>query len=142
VRQGPVRPSWGEPWVGERWWWDEVGARFSDDERVGKRRQYDDPSVGPSHALPTGASEEFEDFCRQLEVVLQGVPEGKWTQIQDEGVLEKCVGLPTELWTLIRRAAIAGAVMIGRLPPGLEGPLASGAPPPERGPDGGAIEAP
>jgi hypothetical protein len=65
-----------------------------------------------------------------------------WTCIQDEGVLEQCVGLPVESQTLIHRAAVAGVAMTGRLPPGPEGPLAGGAPPPERGPGGGALEAP
>jgi hypothetical protein len=43
---------------------------------------------------------------------------------------------------MVRRAAVAGATMTGRLPPGPKGPLAGGAPPPERGPGGGALEAP
>jgi hypothetical protein len=34
-------------------------------------------------------------------------------QIQDEGVLEECVGLPTELRTLIHREAVVGATMTG-----------------------------
>jgi hypothetical protein len=52
------------------------------------------------------------------------------------------VGLPAELQTLIHRAAIAGEAMTGRLPPGPGGPPAGGAPPPDRGPGGGALEAP
>jgi hypothetical protein len=63
--------------------------------------------------LLAGAGGEFEDFHRRLEVVLQGVPEGMWMQIQDEGVLEQCVGLPVELRTLIHRAAVAGVAMTG-----------------------------
>jgi hypothetical protein len=65
-----------------------------------------------------------------------------WSCIQDKGVLEQCVGLPAEWRTLIPRASVAGVAIIGRLPPGLEGPLAGGAPPPKRGPGGGALEAP
>jgi hypothetical protein len=54
-------------------------VRSANDERVGRRHQFDDPSIGPSHAPPVGAGGEFEDFHRRLEVVLQGVPEGMWT---------------------------------------------------------------
>jgi hypothetical protein len=39
----------------------------------------------------------LEDFHHWLEVVLQGVPEGMRTQVQDEGVSDHCVGLPVEL---------------------------------------------
>jgi hypothetical protein len=70
------------------------------------------------------------------------VPEGMWSRILDEGVLEQCVGVPIAWQTMVQRAAVAGATMTGRLPPGPEGPLAGGAPPPERGPGGGALEAP
>jgi hypothetical protein len=38
--------------------------------------------------------------------------------------------------------AIMGVAMTGRLPPGPKGPLDGGAPPAERGPGGGALEAP
>jgi hypothetical protein len=65
-----------------------------------------------------------------------------WVWIQDEGILEQCIGLPTESRTLIRRAAVAGAAMTGRLPPGPEGPGAGGVPPPEGGPGAGALEVP
>jgi hypothetical protein len=58
----------------------------------------------------------LKDFRRWLEVVLQGVHDGMWSHIQDEQVLEQCVGLLTELRTLIRRAAVAGETMTGRLP--------------------------
>jgi hypothetical protein len=110
-----------------------LGARPTDDEREGRRRHFDDPGVVPSHAY-------FEDFLHWLEVVLQGVPKGMWMHIQDEGVLEQCVGLPTDLWVLIRRAVVAAIAMTGRFPTRPEGPLASGAPPPERGPGGDALE--
>jgi hypothetical protein len=101
ARQGPVRPPRGEPWAGREMTRDEVGVRPVDDEREVERCRYDDPGAGPSHAPPAEAGGEFEDFHRRLEVVLQGVPEGMWVWIQDEGVLEQCVGLPVELWTLI-----------------------------------------
>jgi hypothetical protein len=39
-------------------------------------------------------------------------------------------------------STVAGAAMTGRLPPGPEGPIVGGAPPPEGGPGGGALEAP
>jgi hypothetical protein len=52
------------------------------------------------------------------------------------------VGGPAELQTLIHRAAVAGATMTGRLPPRPGGPPAGGAPPADRGPGGGALEAP
>jgi hypothetical protein len=52
------------------------------------------------------------------------------------------VCLPMESWTLIRRPVVAGVSMVGRLSPRLERPLASRSPPLERGPGGGALEAP
>jgi hypothetical protein len=52
------------------------------------------------------------------------------------------VGLPTESQTLICRAVVAGAAMIGKFPQEPEGPLAGGAPSPERGLGGGALEVP
>jgi hypothetical protein len=36
-----------------------------------------------------------------MEVVLQGVPEGMWSRILDEGVLEKCVGVLVAWQTMI-----------------------------------------
>jgi hypothetical protein len=82
-----------------------------------RRCRYDDPGAGPSHAPPAGVGGEFEDFLRRLEVVLQGVPEGMWVHIQDEGILEQCIGLLVELQTLIHRAAVAGAAMTGQVSP-------------------------
>jgi hypothetical protein len=70
------------------------------------------------------------------------VPEGMWFRIQDEGILELCVGVSLVWWTVVRREAIAGVAMTGRLPPCPEGPILGGAPPPERGPGGDALEAP
>jgi hypothetical protein len=70
------------------------------------------------------------------------VPEGIWSWIQDEGVLEQCVGVPLVWQTMVRREEVAGATMTGRLPPGLEGPIVGGEPPPKGGLGGGALEAP
>jgi hypothetical protein len=39
------------------------------------------------------AGVDFEDICRHLEMVLQDVPEGMWSCIQDESFLEQCVGV-------------------------------------------------
>jgi hypothetical protein len=128
-----VRPPRGEPRAGERRRWEDVGVRPVDDERVARRHHFDDPGAGPSHAPPAEAGGEFEDIRHRLEAVLQGVPEGMWSWIQDEGILEQCVGVPLVWWTMVRRAAVAGAAMTGRLPPGPEGPIVGGAPPPERG---------
>jgi hypothetical protein len=47
------------------------------------------------------------------------------------------------MWqVMVRRAAVVGAAMIGRLPPGPEGPVVGGGPLPEGGVGGGALEAP
>jgi hypothetical protein len=52
------------------------------------------------------------------------------------------VGLLVEWQTVVCKAAVVGTTITRRLPPELEGPLAGGAPPPERGLDFGALEAP
>jgi hypothetical protein len=80
-----------------------------------------------------------EDIRRRLEAVLQGVPEGMWLRIQDEGIMEQCVGVTLTWWAMVQRAGVA---MTGRLPPGPEGPVVGGGPPPEGGAGGGALEAP
>jgi hypothetical protein len=67
-------------------------VRLADDERAARRHHFDDPGVGPSHAPLADARGDFEDIRRCLEAVLQGMPEGMWLRIQDEGILEKCVG--------------------------------------------------
>jgi hypothetical protein len=46
-----------------------------------RRRQFDDPGAGPSHAPPTTSRVDFEDIRHRLEVVLQDVPEGMWSRI-------------------------------------------------------------
>jgi hypothetical protein len=65
-----------------------------------------------------------------------------WSRIQDEGVLEQCVGVSLTWQTVVRRAAVAGAAMTRRLPPGPEGSIVGGAPSPKGGAGGGALEAP
>jgi hypothetical protein len=142
ARQGPVRPPRGELWVGERRNREEVEARIASDERASKRHHFDDPGVGPSHAPLVEAGGDFEDIHRRLEAVLQGVPKGMWSHIQDKGILEQCVGVSLMWQTIVRRAAVAGAAMIGWLPPGPKGPIVGGAPPPKGGAGGGALEAP
>jgi hypothetical protein len=52
------------------------------------------------------------------------------------------VGVLVAWRTMVQRADVAGVAMIGRMPPGPKGPLASGGPPPERGLGGGDLEAP
>jgi hypothetical protein len=84
----------------------------------------------------------MEDLRRRFEGVLQGMLEGMWTLIQDEEVLDQCVGALVEWQTLIRRASMAGVGMTGRLPLGARGPLTGEAPPTDRGPAGGALGAP
>ena len=59
-------------------------------------RWYDDPREGLSHA-PIGEDMivlvwDMEDLRRWLEVVLDGVSEERWQHIQDEKILEQCVG--------------------------------------------------
>jgi hypothetical protein len=70
------------------------------------------------------------------------VLEGMWSHIQDDRVLEQCVGGPVELWTLIRKVVVAGVGMTGQNPPGPRGHPASGAPPIDRGLGGRALGAP
>jgi hypothetical protein len=62
-----------------------------------------------------------------------------WAHIQDEEVLEECVGVPVEWWTPIRRVAVAGETMTSQFPPRLGGPSASGAPPTNTGHGGGSL---
>jgi len=68
--------------------------------------------------------------------------EGMWSRIQDEGILEQCVGIPPPWRAMVRRTTVAGAAMTERLPPGQEGPVVGGRPPPEGGAGGGPLEAP
>jgi hypothetical protein len=70
------------------------------------------------------------------------MPEGMWSCIQDEGILEQCVGIPPPCRAVVQRATVVGAVMTGRLPLGQEGLVGGGGPPPKGGAGGGALEAP
>jgi hypothetical protein len=109
---------------------------------VARRCRFDDPSVGPSYAPLVEAGGDFEDIHHHLEVVLHGLPQGMWSHIQDEGVLEQCVGVSLMWQTMVRRAVVEGVVMIGQLPLGSEGSIVGGAPPPKGGAGGGALEVP
>jgi hypothetical protein len=131
---------------------DEAAGGPAEAERPAQRRRWDDPGAGSSHAPPAAAGVD-EDIARRFEAVLRGVPERLWIQIQDEDVLEQCVGLPQPWRSLLRRAAVLAAMTSGRLPPGQGGPAdvpppPPGAgrggppPPPEGGAAGGALEAP
>jgi hypothetical protein len=138
---------------GERRQWDDAAGRPAEPERVARRHRFDDPSAGPSHAPPVATEVDFDDIRCRLETVLQDVPEGMWTQIQDESFLEQCMGVPPPWQAIVRRAAVLAAMTSGHLPPGQEGPVggpppppgAGGGgppPPPEGGVGGGVIEAP
>jgi hypothetical protein len=102
ARQEPGRPPRGGPRVGERRRHEDAGARPAEDERAVRRCQFDDPGVGPSHAPPADAGADFEDIRHRLEAVLQGMPEGMWSRIQDEGILEQCVGVPPPWRAVVR----------------------------------------
>jgi hypothetical protein len=71
---------------GERRRRDDAAGRPAEPERAARRRRFDDPGAGPSHAPPAAAGVDFDDIRRRLETVLQDVPEGMWTRIQDERV--------------------------------------------------------
>jgi hypothetical protein len=137
----------GRPWrggirEGQRCRCEDIEVIPSKDERVARRHRFDDPGARPLHAPPAEAGGDSEDIHHHLEAVLQGVLEGMWSRIQDEGILEKCVGVPLMWWAVVRRAAVVGAAMTGRLSPGLEGPVVGGAPLPRGGAGGGVLEAP
>ena len=148
--QAPVPPEQDRPARGARRPRD-AAAGAAGPERPAQRRHWDDPGTGPSHAPPAAAGAD-EDVVRRFETVLRGVSERLWIQIQDEDVLEQCVGLPQPWRSLLRRAAVLAAMTSGRLPPG-QGGLADdpppppgagrgGPPPPEGGATGGALGAP
>jgi hypothetical protein len=121
-------------------------------ERPAQRRRWDDPGARPSHAPPAAAGAD-EDLVRRFETVFRDVPEGMWTQIQDEEFLEQCIGLAPPWRSIMRRAAVLAAMTSGCLPPGQGGPAdvpppppgegrGGPRPPPEGGAAGGALEAP
>jgi hypothetical protein len=124
---------------GERRRREGAAGRPAEPERAARRHRYDDPGAGPSHTPPTAAGVDYDDIRRLLETVLQDVPEGMWTRIEDEGFLEQCVGVPPPWRAIVRQAAVLAAMMSGCLPPRQEGPV-GGPPPPRAG--GGVIEAP
>jgi hypothetical protein len=148
--QAPVPPEQDRPVRGARRPRD-AATGAAGPERPAQRCRYDDPGAGPSHAPPAAAGAD-EDVVRRFETVLRGVPEHLWSHIQDEDVLEQCVGLPHPWRSLLRRAAVVTAMTSGRLPPGQGGPAdvpppppgagRGGPPPPEGGAAGGALEAP
>jgi hypothetical protein len=70
------------------------------------------------------------------------MPEGMCSCIQDEGILDQCVGIPSPWWAVVRWVVVAGAVMTRRLSSGQEGLVGGGKPLPEGGAGSGALEAP
>jgi hypothetical protein len=147
ARQEPERLS-----RGERRRREDDTVQPAEPERVVRRCRFDDPSAGPSHAPLAAAGVDFEDIRRHLEVVLRDVPEGIWSHIQDEDLLEQCVGVSSPWRAIVRRASVAAALTNGRLLSGREGSVGGGPPPPrargggpplpEGGAGGGALEAP
>jgi hypothetical protein len=132
---------------------DEAVGAPAEPERPARRRRFDDPGAGPSHAPPAKAGVDVDDIRCRFETVLQDMPEGMWIRIQDKGLLEQCIGLPPPWRGLVRRAAVLTTMTSGRLPPGQGGPAdvpppppgAGGGgppPPPEGGAAGGVLEAP
>jgi hypothetical protein len=131
---------------------DEAAGGPAEAERPAQRPRGDDPGAGPSHAPPAAAGVD-EDIVHRFQTVLRDVPEHLWSHIQDEDILDLCVGLSQPWRSLLRRAAVVTAMTSGRLPPGQGGPAdvpppPPGAgrggppPPPEGGAAGGALEAP
>jgi hypothetical protein len=59
ARQEPERSSR----VGERHQREDVGARLANPKREMRRHRFDDPGVGPSHAPPADAGENFKTFA-------------------------------------------------------------------------------
>ena len=148
--RAPVQREQERPPRGGRRPRDEAARGPAGLERPAQRRRWDDPGAGSSHAPPAAAGVD-EDIVRRFQTVLRDVPEHLWSHIQDEDVLEQCVGLPQPWRSLLRRAAVVTAMTSGRLPPGQGGPAdvpppspgagRGGPPPPEGGAAGGALEA-
>jgi hypothetical protein len=59
---------------GERRRQDEAAGRPAEPERAARRRWFDDPGAGPSHAPPAAVGVDFDDIHHRLEMVLQDVP--------------------------------------------------------------------
>jgi hypothetical protein len=55
---------------GERRRQDETTGRPAGPEREARRRRFDDPGVGPSHAPMVATGVDFDDICHCLETVL------------------------------------------------------------------------
>jgi hypothetical protein len=55
---------------GERRRREDTAVRRAELERAARRRQFDDPGAGPSHAPPTASGAYFEDIHLCLETVL------------------------------------------------------------------------
>ena len=60
---------------GERHRNEDVAAQPFESERAARRRRFDDPGAGPSHAPLAAAGVDFEDIHCRLEVMLQDVPD-------------------------------------------------------------------
>jgi hypothetical protein len=103
---------------------------------------FDDLGAGPSHAPLAGPGESSRIFTTDWRWYYRECPRvcGCISRMRESW--SSVWAFQVESRTLICRAAVVGAAMTGRLPPGPEGPLAGGAPPPERGLGGGALEAP
>jgi hypothetical protein len=89
----PVPREQDRPPQGARRLRDAAAGGAAGPERPVQRRRWDDPGAGPSHAPPAAAGVDEEIVCC-FETVLRDVPEGMWRHIQDEEILEQCVGLP------------------------------------------------
>ena len=148
--QAPAQQE--RPPRGERRPRDEAAGGPAEAERPAQRPRGDDPGAGPSHAPPAAAGAD-EDLVRRFETVFRDVPEGMWTQIQDEEFLEQCIILPPPWRSIMRRAAVLATMTSGRLSPRQGGPAdvpppppgaGGGGPPlpPKGGATGGALEAP
>jgi hypothetical protein len=59
-------------------------------------------SRGWGRAEPGAQDWDMEELRRCLEGVLDGVPEDLWLRIQDEGILELCIGGDPCWWSVIR----------------------------------------
>jgi hypothetical protein len=60
----------GRPPRGDRCQCEDAMVRPTELERAARRRRFDDPSVGPSHAPVAATGADFEDIRRRLETVL------------------------------------------------------------------------
>jgi hypothetical protein len=70
LQRAPVQREPERLPCGERHRRDEAAGRPAKPERAERRRRFDNPGVGPSHAPPTAAGVDFDDIRRRLETVL------------------------------------------------------------------------